>query len=558
MSAELLKLLMEATVASSLAIVVVLLFRMPIRQLFGARVAYTLWALIPLALIAVFVPAREVVVKTVSQPVLVETAPVVMAVNTPAQTGDFSSDFLMLLWTLGIAACGFWFSRQQKTFVASLGVLNHRVEKIYSAENNVQGPSVIGVLQPRIVLPSDFDERYNPEEQRLVLAHELLHVARGDTRVNLVAAFLRCIFWFNPLLHWADGRFRFDQELSTDANVLSRFPAARKSYADAMLKTQMASIGLPIACHWQAHHPLKERILMLKKSAPRKLFRVLGFGLVAALCLGSAFAAWSTQPANIIVAPAEAGLLYEMSIDSKIDHIDQARIKLREAPRKPFAVSNGEGWSYEFVVAPMKPDYVELKGKVRFGGTLISEPVMMIPVGISSSIAVSTKDDGSMLILNLIVTEVRNGKSSPYANLYDPDEKRMGYHFSQGKNGKSSIISDSDLKASVPRVATDSEIATPAKMLPSDKFLSVALAGKNAGKKVIRVKVLVNAKGSMSGAQFLDKFEDKSQDVIGQAVNFLADEKYQAAIGKDGQPVASMLTVELYDDFKQRTVAADK
>lgn len=48
MSDDLLKLLVEATLASSVAISLVLILRVPLRQLFGVRVAYTLWRLIPL------------------------------------------------------------------------------------------------------------------------------------------------------------------------------------------------------------------------------------------------------------------------------------------------------------------------------------------------------------------------------------------------------------------------------------------------------------------------------------------------------------------------------
>ena len=257
MSADVLKLLIEATIASSLAVAVVMVLRVPMRKMFGARVAYTLWCLVPLALIAVSIPAQEIVVKTVTQAAIVETssAPIVSAMPLPAV--DYSSDIFLLLWLAGIIACIFWFARQQQKYIGSLGVLNPCYEKVFLAENNNQGPSVIGVMQPRIVLPSDFNQRYSQEEQNLVLTHEQVHLSRGDTRINLLATLLQCVFWYNPLLHWAGGRFRFDQELSADANVLSKFPSSRKPYADAMLKTQMASFGLPVTCHWQAHHPLK-------------------------------------------------------------------------------------------------------------------------------------------------------------------------------------------------------------------------------------------------------------------------------------------------------------
>jgi len=564
MSADLLKLLIETTIASTFAIVAVLLLRVPLRHFFGARVAYALWCLVPFALVAVMVPAQEIVIKVVSQPVTAVTtaAPVTTAATATTAiampASNNSPDLFLLLWMVGIAACAFWFSRQQKKFIGSLGALNLCYEKVFLADNNSQGPAVIGVVQPRIVLPSDFERRYSREEQNLVLTHEQIHLERGDTRINLVAAALRCIFWFNPLLHWADGRFRFDQELSTDANVLSKFPASRKSYADAMLKTQMASIGLPVACHWQAHHPLKERILMLKKSTPGKIFRWSGLCLVALLCLGSAFAAWSMQPANIIVSPVAPELLYEIQIDTKIDHVDLARIKLREAPGKPFAVSNGKGdrdWSYEFSISPLDKDFVQLKGKVMFGATPISEPVMKLPIGRMSSVDVGFKNNGSYIILNMVVSEVRNGKLGP---VLESRANLDGYHFFQNHGDIAKLYSDTDL-SKMQLVAVDSDqIAKPAKLLPSAKFLKHVAAGKNAGKKIVRVSVLVDEKGYMMGGNFIDSFADTSSGMLNQALDLLMMEKYQPAIGKNGKPVASNITVELYDNFEPRAIVAGK
>ncbi len=413
MSADLLKLLIEATVASSLAVAIVMTLRVPMRKIFGARVAYTLWCLVPLALIAVSIPAQKIVVKAVSQAVIVETNSASIVSSMPVLAVDYSSDIFLLLWLIGIVASAFWFARQQKNFMDSLGVLSLRNEQVFLAENNIQGPSVIGVLQPRIVLPSDFYERYNQEEQNLVLTHEQIHLTRGDTRINLITAFLRSVFWFNPLLHWAVGRFRFDQELSTDANVLSKFPSARKSYADAMLKTQMASIGLPVACHWQAHHPLKERILMLKKSTPRKMYRVLGFGLVTALCLGGAFAAWSTQPADIIAAPGKAEFLYETKMDIDIDGDIQKDIVIREAPGQPASVMFGEGdkrWSFEFVLKPMENNRVLLTSSLKRGDELMGEPKLIFEVGKEAAIGMSTEDGSSVFKLNMQVRKWRDGK----------------------------------------------------------------------------------------------------------------------------------------------------
>ncbi|MDZ4048456.1 MAG: TonB family protein, partial [Pseudoxanthomonas sp.] len=119
---------------------------------------------------------------------------------------------------------------------------------------------------------------------------------------------LSCLFWFNPLVHMAARRFRLDQELACDAAVLRRHPNQRRSYGEAMLKTQLAAISLPLGCHWPSRHPLKERISMLKQSAPGPARRRFGSGVIAAglavLALG-AWAAQSSEPSKADIRPLQ-------------------------------------------------------------------------------------------------------------------------------------------------------------------------------------------------------------------------------------------------------------
>lgn len=131
-------------------------------------------------------------------------------------------------------------------------------------------------------------------------------MARCDAQINALAAALRCLHWFNPLVHFAASRFRFDQELACNASVISRFPEARRPYADAMLKTQLADLGLPAGCHWQSSHPLKERIAMLKQPLPGRKRRRLGGAGVVAIIVAASFAAWAAQPVQSTVENAGA------------------------------------------------------------------------------------------------------------------------------------------------------------------------------------------------------------------------------------------------------------
>ena len=166
------------------------------------------------------------------------------------------------------------------------------------------GPLVVGALRPRILLPLDFEARHAPDEARLVIAHERAHLARGDTRAQLVAVALRCLQWFNPFLHLAGPAFRLDQELACDASVLARHPHARRRYADAMLNVQLAVPGLPVGCHWQSSQSLKERILMLKQPQPGARRRRMGLVVLGLVLGATSYTAWAVRPAPSLDVPA--------------------------------------------------------------------------------------------------------------------------------------------------------------------------------------------------------------------------------------------------------------
>ena len=178
-------------------------------------------------------------------------------------------------------------------------------------------PAVVGLWRPRIVLPADAMQRYDATERDLMLAHERTHVARGDLPANAVVAVLRCLFWFNPLVHLAAQRFRHDQELACDAHVVRRHPRARRAYGEAMLKTQLARGLLPLGCHWAHTHPLRERIEMLKQPVFSLRRRVLGRAVAFALLCATGYAAWAAQPAaNAGESAAGSDTLPQASIDN--------------------------------------------------------------------------------------------------------------------------------------------------------------------------------------------------------------------------------------------------
>jgi beta-lactamase regulating signal transducer with metallopeptidase domain len=288
--------LLQMNLAAAVAVGLVLLLRRPARRLFGARVAYGLWALVPMAAAAMLLPARVVILSEPTLPAAgrtVQAAPHATALAQAAAPALDLPAILAGLWAAGAMAVLAWLIWRQVQFARAVRA-------------GRAGPAVVGVLRPRIVTPDDFASRYTERERQVVLAHERTHIARQDPRINAALALARCANWFNPLVHLLAHYLRIDQELACDAQVVAAYPAARRSYAEAMLKTQLAARPLPLGCYWpaQSAHPLAERIALLACAAPGRWARATGAALVAALALGSGWAAWAARPAEVVLAAA--------------------------------------------------------------------------------------------------------------------------------------------------------------------------------------------------------------------------------------------------------------
>jgi beta-lactamase regulating signal transducer with metallopeptidase domain len=291
--------LLELTVAASVAVVLVGVLRAPLRRLAGAGAAYGLWLMVPLSTLTVVLPTQPHPFTPAAQSVSAPVRQVMEDVLADAGSSTDGKAVAFAIWAFGVTIMLAVAVARQRAFVRSLGKLSLLPNGTYRSASAVE-PMVVGALRPRVVLPADFESRYTRDERALVLAHERAHVQRGDALANAIATGWLCLSWFNPLMHWAIGRFRFDQELACDALVLAATGTARRRYAHALLKTQLAadSVGtaVPAGCHWQSTHPLTQRIAALKRPLPGTMRRWLGTALVCALISSGSYAAWAVRP----------------------------------------------------------------------------------------------------------------------------------------------------------------------------------------------------------------------------------------------------------------------
>jgi beta-lactamase regulating signal transducer with metallopeptidase domain len=77
-----------------------------------------------------------------------------------------------------------------------------------------------GITRAKVLLPADALE-WPSDRIRIVLAHELAHVRRGDWMVQMAVELLCAAYWFNPLVWLAARRLRLESEQACDDAVLT-------------------------------------------------------------------------------------------------------------------------------------------------------------------------------------------------------------------------------------------------------------------------------------------------------------------------------------------------
>ncbi|HBK03961.1 MAG TPA: peptidase M56 BlaR1, partial [Clostridiales bacterium] len=118
--------------------------------------------------------------------------------------------------------------------------------EIYLADN-LSTPFVMGVIAPKIYLPSDTPDA----ERRFIIAHERQHVRRGDPLWKLLGYVALCIHWFNPLVWLSFLLSGKDMEMSCDEAVINRLGEdIRADYSQALLRLathKRLIAGMPLA-----------------------------------------------------------------------------------------------------------------------------------------------------------------------------------------------------------------------------------------------------------------------------------------------------------------------
>lgn len=332
------------------ALLVVAALRKPCRRAFGAGRAFLLWLVPPAVMLAAVLPHTATPASALPPIILsVATLPGAAASGVAASAAGDWRPWAAGLWLAGVVLALSLAAHAQSRYRAKLrGNVSYgsasRWPVLRAADPSI-GPALVGAWRPCIVVPRDFDDRYGPTERRLILAHEAMHARRRDGWWCLVAQIVRAVFWFHPLAWWALPALRRDLELACDAGVLREHRGGRRSYANAMLKTQSAALPLPVGCAWSPSHPLVERIAMLKQIQPGPVRRAGGVvlaGVVILLGAGVAYAATAPATAGRTQAGNHA-LKLELSVGDRAPVL-RADICLKPGDHYNIHENHLDGW----------------------------------------------------------------------------------------------------------------------------------------------------------------------------------------------------------------------
>jgi bla regulator protein BlaR1 len=400
---ELLAGLARQTAIASCVILPVLLARASVRRLFGAELAYLLWLVVPLALGASLLPGLPA-----PSPVAAVIAPMqaLGAYVQPPRAAERMEweGAVLAFWLAGCMVFLMWTWAEHRRYRRGLGGLRANGDHFIFG-NAVQGPAVVGLWRPVVVLPPDFAARYSVAERMLILAHEAVHVRRRDPLLNAVCALLQCVFWFNPIVHLGARRFRLDQELACDAAVMRAHAGLERSYAQAMFKTQLSAQASLVHCHWRSVHPLKERVMQLKQTPLRPARRLAGrvaVGLLVALGAGGGL----VSHAQTVGAPQPG--LYQLDMQLTANGMAMSpRLRIRAG--EPFAVAKGDGaitWRGDFMLYRVNERDVFLKSVIKQNERVTGTPSVQVALGQPATISVTSDDPAGELRMQLTVTEV--------------------------------------------------------------------------------------------------------------------------------------------------------
>lgn len=214
-------------------------------------------------------------------------------------------DLAARIWVAGVSVMALYSLTSYLRLRGRLAESMHCRDNVYLSDR-IDSPFVMGLLRPRVYLPSGVPVQERP----YILAHEQHHIRRGDPLWKLLGYCALCIHWFNPLVWAAFVLAGKDMEMSCDEAVIRQLGAdIRADYSASLLRLathRKVISGMPLAF---GEGDTRGRVLnMARWKKPRVwvsiLCAVLSIAVLAACALNPRQEETETNEKTQIVGPA--------------------------------------------------------------------------------------------------------------------------------------------------------------------------------------------------------------------------------------------------------------
>ncbi len=387
------KLLNMSITASYFALAVIL-----IRIIFKKMpkwITCLLWGLVALRLVFPFsfesilslIPSSETVPSDImmsSEPHITSGIPALNSAINPVISESFTPDpyasanplqiiifILSAVWVIGVIGM-FIYATVSYILIRRKTSESIETEKGIFICDNIDTPFILGVIKPKIFIPSYIDE----QNKALILAHERAHIKRKDHIWKPLAYTILSVYWFNPVMWAVFVLLCRDIEAACDEKVIKEMDTeSKKIYSEALITCSSPKkyiTACPLAFGETGVKQRIKNILSYKKPT----FWIIISALIVSIILSACF---MTNPAGMRIDEVEG-------YNNIFDDVEKIQLFVGEA--------------YIYTTEDTKPELSEIK-KVRLEKSPVKDSTdTSYRIEINDEITINIDESFSSLYLN--------------------------------------------------------------------------------------------------------------------------------------------------------------
>lgn len=125
-----------------------------------------------------------------------------------------------------------WLEMQVRSLARTFGMSGRARVRVLDAQI---GPAVMGFWRPMMLLPQSIVAGRDAQELQPLLAHELIHIRRGDLYWAVLQAVAKACLWFHPVVWLASRQIDQESERCCDEETIANLGCAPSKYARMLL-----------------------------------------------------------------------------------------------------------------------------------------------------------------------------------------------------------------------------------------------------------------------------------------------------------------------------------